>query len=74
MPKSGQQFYYTSMLHNATGLTSLTPRTSVLREGGLLYSQIYSSVKKVINATKTYPFQNDALEVMALDSHVWQGT
>jgi hypothetical protein len=58
------------MLRDATGLTSLTPATSVLREGGLLYSQIYSSVKEVIDATKTYPFQNNTLKVMALDPHI----
>jgi hypothetical protein len=44
------------MLRDATGLTSLTPATLVLREGGLLYSQIYLSVKEVVDGTKTYPF------------------
>ena len=62
------------MLHNATGLTSLTLRTSVLQKGRLLYSQIYLSVKEVINTTKTYLFQNEALEVIALNPYIWQGT
>jgi hypothetical protein len=68
----GRRFYQQSMLRDACNLTSLTPKRSRLREGGLIYSQFYSSVKEVIDAAKSYPFQNDGLEEMALDPHIRQ--
>jgi hypothetical protein len=68
----GRRFYQQSMLRDACSLTSLTPKRSRFREGGLIYSQFYSSVKEVIDAAKSYPFQNDGLEEMALDPHIRQ--
>ena len=61
------------MLRDACTLTSLTPKRSRLRQGGLVYSQFYASVKEVIDAAKTYPFQNDGMEEMALDPQIRQG-
>ena len=72
-PQSNQRFYHVSMLRDACNLTSLTPKRSKLREGGLLYSQFYGSVKEVTDAAKSYPFQNDGLEEMALDPQIRQG-
>ena len=61
------------MLRDACNLTSLTPKRSRLRQGGLIYSQFYGSVKEIIDAAKSYPFQNDGLEEMALDPQIRQG-
>lgn len=58
------------MLRDACGMTSLTLKCSQLHKGGLLYSQFYSSVKEVIDAAKSYPFQNDGFEEMALDPQI----
>jgi len=55
------------MLHKAYALTSVTPKRSRLREGGLIYSQFYGSVKEISDASKCFPFDNDGLEEMALD-------
>ena len=55
------------MLHNAASLTSVPPKKSKHREGGLIYSQFYSSVKEISDATKRFPFTNNGMEEMALD-------
>jgi len=60
------------MLRDAANLTSLTKRRSQLRRGGLVYSQFYGSVKETIDAAKTYPFQNEAIEEIALDPVIRQ--
>lgn len=44
--------------------------SSPLRAGGLVYSQFYGSSKEVVDAAKTYPFQNQGLEEMALDPKI----
>jgi len=71
-PRSGQTFYNACMLRDACSLTSLTPRRSRLREGGLMYSQFYHSAKEMVDAAKSYPFQNDGLEELALDPQIRQ--
>jgi hypothetical protein len=71
-PKSGQTFYNISMLRDACSLTSLTPKQSRLREGGLIYSQFYNSVKEMTDAAKSFPFQNEGLEELALDPQIRQ--
>lgn len=63
----GQQYYHQNMLYDASSLTSVTPKQSVFRKGGLIYSQFYGSVKEMTDAAKRKPFDNDALEEMALD-------
>jgi hypothetical protein len=70
---AGQRFYQQAMLRDAAGLTSLAPKRSWLRAGGLIYSQCYASVKEVIDAAKSYPFQNDGLEELALDPQIRRG-
>lgn len=69
----GQRYFTQNMLGEAASLTSLTPKRSKLREAGLIYSQFYSSVKEVSDATKLYPFENDGLEEMALDPRIRAG-
>lgn len=70
---SGQTYYVQNMLRDAASLTTVTPKRSKQREGGLVYSQFYSSAKEIVDATKRYPFTNDALKEMALDPHIRRG-
>lgn len=69
----GQRYYHQNMLYEASSLTSVTPKQSVLRRGGLIYSQFYGSVKEMTDAAKCKPFDNDALEEMALDPQLRRG-
>lgn len=66
----GQRYYTQNMLHDACTLTSVTPKKSKLRSGGLIYSQFYASCKEVWDASKLMPFENDGLEELALDALV----
>ena len=63
----GQRYYHQNMLRDASSLTSVTPKLSQLRRGGLIYSQFYNSVKEITDASKCKPFENDGMEDMALD-------
>ena len=67
VPKSGQNFYHESMLRDAGSMTTLTPPSSRLRRGGLLYGQMYNLTKEIIDAARTFPFQNPDLRLLALD-------
>ena len=72
-PKKGSrgQLYFTqNMLYDAGSLTSVAPKKSKHRQGGLVYSQFYSSVKELYDATKCFPFANDAMEELALDPQI----
>lgn len=69
----GQRYFAQNMLYEAASLTSVAPKHSKLREGGLVYSQFYGSVKEVSDATKCFPFENDGLEELALDPQIRQG-
>ncbi|KAF5660631.1 hypothetical protein FDENT_13689 [Fusarium denticulatum] len=73
IPKSGQNFYHESMLRDAGAMTSLTPVKSRLRRGGILYGQIYSLTKEIVDAARTYPFQNPDLRHLALDPQLRNG-
>ncbi|KAI7226593.1 hypothetical protein KC330_g8763 [Hortaea werneckii] len=63
----GQRYYTQNMLYDAESLTSVTLKRSKHREGGLIYSQFYNSVKETYDANKCFPFTNDAMEELALD-------
>ncbi len=69
----GPNYFYTNMLGDASSMTSVTPKRSKQREGGLIYSQFYASVKEIIDATKCFPFSNDGLEELALDPQILKG-
>ncbi|KAI3573984.1 hypothetical protein IWW34DRAFT_872543 [Fusarium oxysporum f. sp. albedinis] len=73
IPKSGQNFYHESMLRDAGGMTTLTPVRSRLRRGGILYGQMYSLTKEIVDAARTYPFQNPDLRLLALDPQLRNG-
>ena len=66
----GQQFFNQNMLRDACSLTSVPPKRSRHRRGGLVYTQLYSSVKEISDASKQFPFANDGLEELALDPSV----
>jgi hypothetical protein len=73
IPKSGQNFYHKSILRDAGSMTILTPAKSRLCRGGILYSQIYSLTKEIVDTTHTYPFQNPDLRHLALDPQLHSG-
>jgi hypothetical protein len=70
----GQRYYTQNMLYDAGSLTSVTSKKSKHREGGLIYSQFYNSVKEIYDANKCFPFANDAMEELALDPHIRDAT
>jgi hypothetical protein len=70
----GQRYYHQNMLYDASSLTSVTPKQSVYRRGGLIYSQFYGSIKEMTDAVKCKPFDNDALEELALDPQLRKAT
>ena len=69
----GQLYFSQNMLYDAGSLTSVTPKRSLQREGGLIYTQVYSPVKGWYDATKCIPFSNDGMEEMALDPQIRHG-
>lgn len=73
IPKSGQNFYHESMLRDAGSMTTLTPAKSRLRRGGILYGQMYSLTKEIVDAARIYPFQNPDLRHLALDPQLRSG-
>lgn len=58
------------MLRDAGSMTTLTPPGSRLRRGGILYGQMYSLTKEIIDAARTFPFQNPDLRHLALDTEL----
>ncbi|KAM5521601.1 hypothetical protein FOXYSP1_15492 [Fusarium oxysporum f. sp. phaseoli] len=54
-------------------MTTLTPVKSRLRRGGILYGQIYNLTKEIIDAARTFPFQNPDLRHLALDQQFRDG-
>jgi hypothetical protein len=70
----GQRYYTQNMLHDTVSFTSVTSKKSKHREGGLIYSQFYNSVKEIYDANKCFPFANDAMEELALDPHIHNAT
>lgn len=73
MSQTGQNFYQESMLRDAGSTTTLTPSSSRLRRGGILYGQTYNLTKEIIDAARTFPFQNPDLRLLALDSGLRDG-
>ncbi|KAJ6041645.1 hypothetical protein N7460_007035 [Penicillium canescens] len=70
-----QQFYPISLLYDSGSLTLETHRAAPQRQAGLLYTQLYSSVKEVFAAGDVYPFTNSAVDTLALDPQLrktWQ--
>ncbi|RYC79195.1 hypothetical protein BFJ63_vAg17927 [Fusarium oxysporum f. sp. narcissi] len=61
------------MLRDAGGMTTLMPSSSRLRRGGILYGQMYSLTKEIVDAARTFPFQNPDLRHLALDPQLRDG-
>lgn len=69
--KSFRHTIYPWALTNDTCNMSMTPTIhSELRNAGLLYSQFYSITHESFKAGGTYPFDNVALEGLAVDSEL----
>ena len=62
------------MLYNASSLISVSPKKSKQRQGRLIYTQFYLSVKEIYDALKCFPFTNDNIEEMVLDSQIRNAT
>jgi hypothetical protein len=72
-----RRIYHTGLLQDVQGMTVLSAKSSSSARQGLLYSQFYCSQKEIFDAAKIFPFQDPALESLALDSQVrasWQHT
>jgi hypothetical protein len=65
--------YQTAFLRDAVGMTLLSGRRSPSRQQGLIYSQFYTSQKEIFDAAKKFPFQDGALESLALDPKIRAG-
>ena len=68
-----RSIYHTALLRDAVGMTVLTGRQSPSRRQGLVYSQFYTSEKEIFDAAKTFPFNDGALESLALDPKIRAG-
>lgn len=55
------------MLRDTGSLTIETNQRCPRRAAGLLYSQLYPSVKEIFAVGNVYPFTNPAIESLALD-------
>ncbi|OJD19313.1 hypothetical protein ACJ73_08650 [Blastomyces percursus] len=70
-----QEFYPLSFLRDAGSMTLEPRRSSLLRQHGLMYCQLYNTSKEVLTAGKHSPFQNERLETLSLDRgliRTWQ--
>ena len=69
VPKSGMNinFYPWALTRDICNMTIEPGRRHPLRYAGLIYSQFYSSSKEIFDAGKVYPFDDTALEGLAVD-------
>jgi hypothetical protein len=58
------------MLRDAASTTLETSRSSYQRQEGLLYIQVYNSIKEPYDAGKTKPFSSLFLYKLAWDSEI----
>ena len=67
-------YYQFAQTAESADLTMTPNKSNLFFQGGLVYSQFYSSTKEIFDAAKTYPFDNPALEALAVDPHVTKAT
>jgi hypothetical protein len=70
-----QAIYPTTLLQDSVSIGIEPGARSHLRAAGLLYAQMYNSVKEVFAAGNQYPFKNTSIETLALDPQLqktWQ--
>ncbi|KAI5836733.1 hypothetical protein DFP73DRAFT_601927 [Morchella snyderi] len=60
-------FYPWALFNDVCNMTITPNRNSVFRKAGLVYSQFYTITHEIFKAGKTYPFENDGLEGLAVD-------
>ena len=70
---SSTQLYSMAMLGDAATLTTTPPTSSILRAGGLIYTQVYTRVKTMLEASKLFVNEQDWLEELALDPNIAAG-
>jgi hypothetical protein len=63
-------FYNIAFLRDAVNMTVQANVKSRFRRSGLIWSQFYASFKESLDAAKTYPFDNEAIEGLAIDPGV----
>ena len=61
------------MLRDTAALTTTPPLSSKMRQGGLIYTQIYARVKTMLEASKFFINEQDGLEEIALDPNITAG-
>ena len=62
--------YYFAQTEEVGTMTMIPNKSNIFHRGGLVYSQYYSSIKEMFDAAKTYPFDNPALEALAVDPYL----
>jgi hypothetical protein len=67
-------YYHWSQTKEAANMTLTPNKTNLFRKGGLIYSQFYASTKELFDSAKTYPFDNPALEALAVDPYLTKAT
>ncbi|EAS27255.3 uncharacterized protein CIMG_12557 [Coccidioides immitis RS] len=70
-----KQFYLLLFLHNLESIMLESHWCSPLHHQGLLYCQFYNIIKEVFAAGQHFPFANENLDMLALDSglvQTWQ--
>ena len=61
--------YHWGLTRDVGGLTITGPTRSMIRRGGLVYSQFYAMIKLQYDSTKRFPWDDmdDTLAIMAVD-------
>jgi hypothetical protein len=70
-----QNIYPTTLLADSVSMAFEPGTRSWLRAAGLIYGQLYNSMKEILAAADQYPFENAAIETLALDPQLrktWQ--
>jgi hypothetical protein len=67
-------YYHWSQTKEAADLTVTPNKTNLFHRGGLIYSQFYASTKEIFDSAKTFPFDNPALEALAVDPYLTKAT
>ncbi|KAF8470656.1 hypothetical protein BDZ91DRAFT_546168 [Kalaharituber pfeilii] len=74
VPRDGMKvnLYPWALLNDVGNMTWELGKRHLLRFTGLIYSQFYSSTKEIFDAAKTYPFDDQSLEGLAIDPSLYK--
>ena len=67
-------YYHWGHTREAANMNLTPNQTNLFRRGGLIYSQFYASNKEIFDSAKTFPFNNPALEALAVDPYLTKAT